>query len=116
MDEYAENLEQCIRRSNEIVKSVKHKMQIVETHLRLKEKIHIHGLFTFMGRYPEVSDKEIYQTIKGHPLKFWLLKDLCKENPELIDNLRSHGFVFACGNLDRKRGLEEDKQSKNAQL
>jgi len=43
-------------------------------HLTLKEKIHIHGLYTFMQKYPEVSNAEIYQTIKGHPLKFWLLK------------------------------------------
>jgi len=116
MDEISENLEQSIRRSNNLVKSVKHKMEIREKYLTLKEKIHIHGLYTFMQKYPEVSNAEIYQTIKGHPLKFWLLKDLCKEDPSFLKGVRDSGFWYACTKIEQDRSVKKKEQTENAQL
>lgn len=106
MSEISEKLEKSIRRSNEIVKSRKQKLYFENSHLTIKERIHMHGLYMFMKNNPEYTDKEIYQTLKSHPLKFWLLRDLCREMPGFLEEMRDDGYVRVCKILERIRSAE----------
>lgn len=111
MSEISEKLEKSIRKSNELVKSRKPKLYFANSHLTIKERIHMHGLYMFMKYNPEYTDKEIYQTLKSHPLKFWLLKDLCSEVPGFLEELRDDGYVRVCKMLENIRGKEVTQQT-----
>ena len=111
MNEIAENLEKSIRKSNEIVKSRKSKLYFENSHLTIKERVHMHGLYMFMENNPEISNKEIYQTLKSHPLKFWLLKDLCREVPGFLEEMRVGGYVKVCKLIENIRANENSQQT-----
>lgn len=110
MIEISEQLEKSIRRSNDLVKSSKRKMYPVEKHLSMKEKVYMHGLYVFMGDNPEVTDAELKKVIKSHPIKFWPLKDLSKEMPEFLAELREHGYFYICNKIETSRGISQKRE------
>lgn len=110
MSEISEMLEKYIRKSNEIVKARKPKLYFENSHLTIKERIHMHGLYMFVTQNPDFTNEEIYRTLKNHPLKFWLLKDLCREVPDFINELRDDGYVRVCKMLEHSRSKESSQE------
>ena len=85
-------------------------LQIRCAELKFNEKIHIHGLRTFMDNHPEVSVGEIKNIIKEHPLKFSVLKRLSKEQSSLVEDLSEHGYWFICVKIEQDRSIKKKNQ------
>ena len=103
MEASHETLEYCINTAN--VHAKENPKKFARNGLSKKEIVSISGLGLFIVSCSKLEDKEIMLIIKKHPHKFWQLKAMCKEYPNLIAELRAHGSAYVCKAIEDKRAV-----------
>lgn len=71
-----------------------------------KERDYLYALFLFVRGNEDFTDVDLYEYVTTYPIKFGVYKRLYDYIPDLVDELRRHGYHSICMRIAHDRYME----------
>lgn len=77
-------------------------------YLSKKEQDYLYGLFLFARENETFTDVDLFGFVTTYPIKFGVYKKFYDYIPDLVDELREHGYHSICTRIAHERYMDSE--------
>ena len=77
-------------------------------YLSKKEQGYLYGLFLFVRGNEDFTDEDLFRFVTAFPIKFGVYKKFYDYIPDLVDELRMHGYHSICMRIVHERYMDSE--------